>query len=651
MKYIGQRTVIEAVLLASVLGFSAIGVHNAYGAIESFLTKSAHSTAKLWAEAFTARGHVMDALLAGRPLSETEYDYLRAIATTGNVYKYKVFDVQGRPVYLSSPGPIGSPEVLGKHNPAAAAAIASGRVHVEVERSTGPSGEPKVQAEAYVPYLRDGRILGAVEVYVDMTQKWRLAWEEVRYTLLVFVPIALLAFLHTTYTIFLLWLQRRNEARIVHLAQHDPLTGAANRSLLALQLSEAFEGHRRSDNKVALHLVDADNFKVINDTCGHLTGDLVLQEIAGRIGRVVRSTDLVARYGGDEFAVVQTHVADLAEAEALAQRIVTEVRAIREVGGTAVNVSLSVGTALAPLHASDPVDLQKCADVALYRAKALGRDVAVMYENGMDSDLRERNLLRLRLRKAADENAFALFVQALHSAATDEVVSFECLLRLPDGKGGYISPAKFIPLLEDMGLTPFVGRWVLTEACRAATTWPEHITVAVNLSPQQFCGNFARYVREILAETGLPPERLELEITESLLLSETAVVAEQIAILKAMGVRIVMDDFGTGYSSLSYLWKFPFDKLKVDKSCFMSLGEREGVGEILRTISAMCAAMRLTVVAEGIETAEQRDFARTAGYDVLQGFLYCRPMPIGDAAAYLENAAAAARAATLKQAS
>ncbi len=256
----------------------------------------------------------------------------------------------------------------------------------------------------------------------------------------------------------------------------------------------------------------------------------------------------------------------------------------------------------------------------------------------MDGELKTRNTLRVMLRHALETDAFELHYQPIHEAESGALLGFEALLRLHDGDGGMISPAKFIPIAEDMGLTPRLGQWVLNEACRTASQWPADLSIAVNLSVQQFREDLVTVVESALALSGLAASRLELEITELLFIAEPDSVTEQLHRLKALGVRVVMDDFGTGYSSLSYLWKFPFDKLKVDRSCFMSLDQSENVGEVLRTISAMSGAMNLRVVAEGIETEVQRAFACQAGYDELQGFLCGRPMPLEAVTQYIRTA-------------
>ena len=449
--------------------------------------------------------------------------------------------------------------------------------------------------------------------------------------------MAVLALLHTFHASRLIGTLRRSEARVKHMAHHDTLTDLANRSQFNEALAEAFKGARENDVHVAVHMVDLDGFKAINDTQGHDTGDAVLRMVSERLVSTARDTDVVARLGGDEFALIQRGVVTIEQAQRLGDRLSERVRDIREIDGVPVAVGASVGTAVAPFHANDADAVVKCADIALYAAKDAGKNRCAVFTSGMEEVLKERNALRELLFKAIEEDGFELHFQPLHRAEDQTLCSFEALVRLPDGKAGLVSPGRFIPLAEELGLTTKLGNWVLRKACLTATLWPDHLRVSVNLSPQQFEGDVVAVVTEILAETGLAPNRLELEITEGLFLNETPNVLEQLNALKSLGVRIAMDDFGTGYSSLSYLWQFPFDKLKVDRSCFQSLGRNDDVAEVLRTIISMGHAMNLCVTAEGIETLEQQDFAAAAGYDELQGFLLGKPMPETDLAAYILN--------------
>lgn len=510
------------------------------------------------------------------------------------------------------------------------------RVQVRLVWIKAEDGSNQLVAHIAMPILRDGVLVGWLEKVTDETKLRAVMAEETIETLTMMVILYVVALGSIIINAVLIVREHEAASHIYHLAHHDPLTGVANRNRCLARLDRAL-AKRTSSSGVAFHIIDVDGFKSINDTFGHDAGDELLRTIAGRITDCIGPEDDVARLGGDEFALVQRGVTGPDDARRVAEQMVEAARAVSDLHGVPVSVSLSIGYALAPEHATLATELQKCADAALYRAKSEGRDRFVEFADGMDGELKTRNMLRVMLRRSLEIEAFQLHYQPLHASCTGALLGFEALLRMPDGNGGFVSPAQFIPVAEDMGLTPRIGQWVLNEACRAATQWPGDLSVAVNLSAQQFREDLVSVVEGALSLSGLSPSRLEVEITESLFISEPESVADQLHRLKEMGVRVVMDDFGTGYSSLSYLWKFPFDKLKVDRSCFMSLEESSNVGEVLRTISAMSDAMKLRIVAEGIETEVQREFACSAGYDELQGYLCSKPMPLEAVADYVQS--------------
>jgi len=342
-----------------------------------------------------------------------------------------------------------------------------------------------------------------------------------------------------------------------------------------------------------------------------------------------RKKDIVARIGGDEFTIAQIDAADRTEAEALAQRVITTLREPFVIKDQTVTVGASVGIAMAPGDAIDIAKLMRCADLALYKAKADGRNCARFYSTQLDIDNQARLSLEQALRNAVANDGFDLEFQPVYERLDNSLMGFEALIRLPAfNDEGRISPSVFIPIAEDLGLIGYIGRWVLRKACAAAATWPEHLTVSVNLSPSQFStGDVCHTVAEALRESGLDPRRLELEITEGLLLGDTESVMEQLGGLKRLGVSIAMDDFGTGYSSLSYLWRFHFDKLKIDRSFMTAYEEAEGNAEtIVKTIIALGRSLDMQVTVEGIETDGQATFVRNLDVDQVQGFFYGRPM-------------------------
>jgi predicted signal transduction protein with EAL and GGDEF domain len=364
-------------------------------------------------------------------------------------------------------------------------------------------------------------------------------------------------------------------------------------------------------------------------------GDDLLRAAAGRLRAAARTGDLLGRLGGDEFVVAQRGVGGAKGAEALAGDIVKKVSQPYTLGGHDVATSASIGVALAPQDGADSAALLRCADLALYTAKASGRRCFRLFDPEMDDELKERRRIERAIREATAAESFELHFQPLVDTATDALVGFEALLRLPKGDGEAISPAVFVPIAEEMGLISRIGAWVVRRACTVAATWPEYLTVSVNLSPAQFDdAGIVEVVRAALEESGLEPRRLELEITEGLLLNDTELVIGQLRDLKALGVSIAMDDFGTGYSSLSYLWRFPFDKIKIDRS-FMRASQEDGqnVSDILRTIIALGHSLDMQVTTEGVETRNQAELLRDLECDYTQGYHFGRPMHALDAAA------------------
>jgi diguanylate cyclase (GGDEF)-like protein/PAS domain S-box-containing protein len=425
------------------------------------------------------------------------------------------------------------------------------------------------------------------------------------------------------------------QAQISHMAHHDALTGLANRTQLVEKLQNALTALPSRGGGIALHFIDVDRFKSVNDTLGHDGGDLLLQTVAERLRSVTRVDDVVARLGGDEFVVVQTQVNGKDQAEDFARRLASAVTAPVKLGEQTIVATVSVGIALAPADGTNPERLLKSADLALYKAKADGRNCIRFFVAEMDTELQERFKLERIIRDAALHDRFELHYQPLFEISERRLIGFEALIRLPAEDGTLIPPLVFIPVAEDLRLIDKIGAWVLREACRTAATWPENLTVAVNLSPAQFLtGSVSDIVAAALKETGLAAHRLELEITETLLLGNSKAIMTELQKLKAMGVAIVMDDFGTGYSSLSYLWRFPFDKIKIDRSFMQGFdGSGRDVKTVVKTIIALGRELNMRVTVEGVETATQAAFLDKADGDQAQGFFFGRPVPAAEVSA------------------
>jgi diguanylate cyclase (GGDEF)-like protein len=421
--------------------------------------------------------------------------------------------------------------------------------------------------------------------------------------------------------------QRRIEARVRHLARHDALTDLPNRAYLRDEMGKVGARIKRKEN-IAFFCFDLDHFKAVNDTLGHVVGDQVLVNVAARLKSFAREGDIVARLGGDEFAMIAMSLDDPRDAGTIAARIVKAMAEPMEVDGHQINIGTSVGIALAPGDGEDVETLLKNADTALYRAKSEGRGNYHFFERGMDDALQHRRMLEQGLKVALAHGEFRLMFQPLIDLSTNHICCFEALLRWDHPEQGTISPAEFIPVAEETGLIGSIGEWVLREACAVAATWPNDVRIAVNLSAVQFKNrSLINHVIHALGDAGLDAKRLELEVTESLLLAETPHTLETLHQLRALGVRISMDDFGTGYSSLSYLRSFPFDKIKIDRTFVAGLTPGDESTAIIRAVVGLGQSLGMSTTAEGVETEEQLDTLREQGCNEVQGFLFSPPLP------------------------
>ena len=420
--------------------------------------------------------------------------------------------------------------------------------------------------------------------------------------------------------------QRRSEIKIEHMAHHDALTDLANRVLLNERLEQALIRARR-DEMVAIHHLDLDQFKAVNDTLGHHGGDKLLKMVASRLLLLVRETDTVARMGGDEFAIVQV-AADPTDATALAQRIIGAISEPFDIDGQHAAIGVSIGIAVGPGDGLSPEELLRNADLALYRAKGDGRGTFRFFEPEMDLHMQARRIMEQDLRKALSAGEFELYYQPVINLANNEISGFEALIRWNHPIQGKVAPNAFIPLAEEIGFIVPLGEWVIREACATAARWPEDIHVAVNISAVQFRSpGLMQVILGALAASGLNPTRLEIEITESVLLQDKEATLVTLHQLRELGVRIAMDDFGTGYSSLTYLQCFPFDKIKIDRSFVKDITDNAGSLNIVRAVAGLANGLGMKTTAEGVETKEQLDTIASEGCTEVQGFLFSRPLP------------------------
>ena len=430
------------------------------------------------------------------------------------------------------------------------------------------------------------------------------------------------------------------QAKSQYLAYHDSLTGLGNRLLFKEHLEQALTDITIAPHQVAVLFLDLDGFKSVNDTLGHSVGDLLLKSIAAKLRNILRPTDRISRLGGDEFAILQMSVVQPESSIALAQEILAIAEQEFDVDGHDVTVGASIGIAIGSPGETDAETILKSADLAMYSAKSDGRGTYRMFDPKMDSIVQARRILEKDLRTAFSQNEFKLFYQPLVNLHTKKVKAFEALMRWEHPERGLIPPSEFIRVAEEMGLIVALGEWALRQACAEAMDWPKEVCVSVNLSPLQFSkGNLVSTVVSALASSGLPGSRLELEITETILLEKTERNVSILNQLRGLGVRISMDDFGTGYSSIGYLRSFPFDKIKIDQSFVRDLLVDEGSLAIVRAIARLGVSFGITTTAEGVETEEQMQCLSLEGCVEVQGYLLSKPVPANEVSDLLKRLA------------
>ncbi len=424
--------------------------------------------------------------------------------------------------------------------------------------------------------------------------------------------------------------RQRSAERIAHMARHDALTDLPNRVLLRERLDHELKRVKRGECLAVLCL-DLDQFKGVNDALGHPVGDELLKLVSVRLRGCTREIDTVARLGGDEFAIIMTQMQQPTDAASLSKRIRDSVNRPYQIDGHQIVTDISIGISVAPIDAMAPDPLLRNADMALYGAKADGRGTYRFFEQEMNTRMKARRELEMDLRKALLGKEFELHYQPLVSLQTNDVNAFEALLRWDHAKRGMVSPAEFIPIAEETGLIVPLGEWVLNTACQEAVNWPDHIKVAVNLSPAQLNNrNLLTMVTEALASSGMSADKLQLEITETVLLQNTFATLTTLHELRRMGVQIALDDFGTGYSSLSYLRSFPFDKIKIDRSFIQDLSNGAEPLAIVNAVAGLAKCLNMTSTAEGVETQAQLEALQSVGCTEMQGYLFSRARPANE---------------------
>ncbi len=582
----------------------------------------------------------LSALIEGRRSPEAAAAVISAVKPIGTVVYFQIFDQNG--VLRADSDFARRGFVIGKdlqtQNPLAAAVLATNRIEFKLGEGDGAS-RPRYYSDIIIPLLDGPRTIGVLSVLSDETESWPGLFDQFRSVLLQVGALILVAFGIP----LVMYLQKNGQLakaamRLRQSTQYDELTGCLNRATFTRIMQDLIDGAGERGLSVAVHFIDLDRFKDINESLGHDAGDEVLKATAQRLRKLMGTRERIARLGADEFAICQPYYVNSPQVVTeLANDIVRAIGKPFEIGNRNIQISASAGYSCHPTDGKTVAELMRAADIAVHKAKDTARGKAVAFDPSMETERHRRQSIEARMREALVENGFDIHFQPLYETLTERLRGFEALLRLTGHDGVPISPAEFIPIAEEVGLIGDIGTWVLRESCRMAKQWPDDLVVSVNLSPAQFGGrDIAEQVREVLSWSGLPPRRLELEVTESVLIDDTDNVLRELHAIKALGVSVALDDFGTGYSSLSYLWRFPFDKLKVDKSFMTDLATAGSKSrEILSTIIALGKVLDLKVTAEGVETEQQAEVLRELHCDLVQGYLYGRPMRATDVAAVL----------------
>jgi diguanylate cyclase (GGDEF)-like protein len=622
------------VVMAATIGIVFLGA-------ERLLRSDTEAAAVKWAENVLVNAPDFDAILAGETPSIRNLDFLSAALRGGDIFRFKIYNADGRLLQVSDDLAAGGSERAtqnGQHIDLAPAVLA-GKVYSQARKGT-PPGRPEFYTEAFVPIVdQQGEIRGVIDIFVDNTQRRALYLQWLAGILGALLIVASMGFAVPATSLWFRTRQKRvAEQHLRFLAQHDTLTGLANRTRFLENLTAALESHAEEGRQLALHFVDLDRFKEINDAFGHAEGDAYLRDIAERLSKLVDRPEFLGRLGGDEFAVIQPELSGAKHAEIYAERICGALTGTYEINGYEVVSTASVGVAVAPQHGTSATLLLRSADVALHQVKLAGSNAIGVYTADLDDQLKRRMVLQADLRKAFENDWFSLYYQPQYNLKTRRLTGFEALLRMEHPDRGFISPAEFIPVAEEIGLIVPLGEWILYEACRTAVNWPDNVTLSVNLSPAQFRrGDMPKIVEDVLRQTQLAPRRLGIEITEGLLMESSQSVLDQLQSIRELGVALVMDDFGTGYSSLSYLWQFSFDTIKIDRSFVHALGSGSNVESLLQSIINIGESLDLRVVAEGVENVEQAHFLMANSCRHVQGFLFGRPMPEDNVMAVIEK--------------
>lgn len=603
--------------------------------VDHFVKSDAENTAHRWGDFFSKNLEDIDQIASGQTPSEESKKLIRQTMDFGEVFRLKIYDKLGKAQLVAGKtvNSGAAQEYLYAHNWKAHEAVSRGAIYTEVIEGTPPH-RPPLYVETFLPVMVDGDLKAILEVFIDQTDKRETFRTDFILAEISLVLLITMFFVGTGAYYFRTQQKKKAEKHIAYLAHYDPMTGALNKSSFYNILNNKLKNLAKNNARIAIYIIDIDHFREINDEHGFNFANEVLFEVTNRLRSLAGTNNFVCRAGGDEFIILKTNVSGIEQATIFAENINKSTSMPIRLGDHSITSSTSIGIAIAPDDGTKAEALINNADLALDFAKQNGRNTHRRFNPQMEMELSERRKIENVIRKAVAEKKFELLFQPILITESETLTGFETLLRLPQVEGQTIPPDVFIPIAENTGLISQIGDWVIHQACAVAANWPENLKVAVNLSPLQFRNSdIVKIVISALERSGLAAHRLELEITEGLLLEDTENILEQLQALKAVGATIAMDDFGTGYSSLSYLWKFPFDNLKIDKSFMLNLDSKdEDAYKVIKTIVDLGHSLNMKVTIEGVETPFHVEYLKDLNCDWVQGFHYGRPMKAQDIA-------------------
>ncbi len=621
VKNVRRTRYVAAALIVCLLGLLAVsGIQLVRDNTNSFLRSNANHAAASWSEFIAASTPDFNDILQGAEPKPSTLRNLRNAASASKVYAFKVFDTAGRLVLEVDRRavPVSGSPFPRKNTPAGV--------------NAGQIGRPSLELTwVSAPIVLNRQNVGHINLLLDQSGL-RAAFVSA-FTNAGAVSLALITL--TLVTALLVHLQQSREARarLKEIQERDVLTNLPSRSAFFQAIDNALDNQNSGKHVMAIMIADLDRFMEINETFGTEVGDYVLCSIAMRLEAIAGRNSIVARLGGDNFGILLPELESKEDAATIGRDILSALNDPVSHGNNNIKLKSTLGVSMAPADGTDRPALTRRADLARFAAKEDGGNQLRFYDASTEAHYEGQRKTERTVQRACDSQSFRLHYQPLYSLRTGRLKSFEALIRLPDGKGGMISPAEFIPAAERTRKINEIGQWALHEACAAAATWPEELTIAVNLSPIQFnTGDLLDHVRSALNASGLAAKRLELEVTEGLMLEDSEEIRDQLAQLQELGIKIVLDDFGSGYSSLNYLWRFPFDKIKIDQSFIRGMAHNAQAKGILKTIVNLGRTMNLQITAEGVETLEQARFLRQIDCDLVQGYLFGRPLPVTDVA-------------------